>query len=93
MTTKEVTEELEKLIADVTVGRFGTKNRSELISRLQGVYLDHKAEIKRIVGSVPKFGEVGKVYGTDEIVKEADRYIKKVNKWQTNILKDLNNKT
>jgi hypothetical protein len=33
---------LSKLITDVMTGKFGTKNRSELISRLQGIFLKLK---------------------------------------------------
>lgn len=31
---------LEKLIADTMTGKFGTKHRSELITRLQAIYLE-----------------------------------------------------
>ena len=39
-------DKLEKLIADVFTGRFGTKNRSELISRLEGVYLEESSKTR-----------------------------------------------
>ena len=33
-------DKLTQLIADTMIGRFGTKNRSELINRLQAIYLE-----------------------------------------------------
>jgi hypothetical protein len=38
--SKEAKEKLIALNNDVMTGKFGTKNRAELISRLQGLYLD-----------------------------------------------------
>lgn len=40
MTNKEkATKKLIELLADVFAAKFGTKNRSELITRLQGIIL------------------------------------------------------
>ena len=38
--TKILKEALPKIITDVMTGKFGTKNRAELISRLEGLYLE-----------------------------------------------------
>lgn len=39
---QSATYKLGKLLADVEVGRYGTKNRSELINRIQDIYLTIK---------------------------------------------------
>ena len=41
-------DKLTQLIVDTMNGRFGTKNRSELISRLQGIYLEKSINPLRV---------------------------------------------
>jgi len=40
MQNKQLKQKIADLLADVMTGKFGTKNRSELISRLEDMYLD-----------------------------------------------------